>query len=154
MKCDSGRGRIRPSSRSRPDRDEGPEIHRLRLARCGHTGGCALRGEVEGVGERGTGIACAESGARPQRVSIIFRIEVVSYWVWSTKPFLANGEMTIVGTRVPGPQRVDRGRRDVVPAAAVLVVGDDDGGVVPVGAVLDGVDQVGHVLLALQLRLA
>src|SRR5262249_33187513 len=42
------------------------------------------------------------------------------------------------------------GRADVVPEAAVLVVGDDDGGVGPGVAVLDGVDDVGDVLLALQ----
>jgi hypothetical protein len=35
----------------------------------------------------------------------------------------------------------------VVPEAAVLVVGDDDRGVLPVGTVADGVDQVEHVLL-------
>ena len=56
--------------------------------------------------------------------------------------------MMIVGTRVPGAPLVRR-RGDVVPAAAVLVVGDDDGGVLPVGAVLHGLHQVGDVLLAL-----
>src|SRR5215468_9386377 len=39
-------------------------------------------------------------------------------------------------------------RRNVVPAAAVLVVSDKDGCMGPIGAVLDGVDDVGHVLLA------
>src|SRR5262249_48823637 len=43
------------------------------------------------------------SGGRFQRVSMNFKIEVVSYWVWSMKPRLANGEMISVGTRRPGP---------------------------------------------------
>jgi hypothetical protein len=37
--------------------------------------------------------------------------------------------------------------RDVVPETIVLVVGDDDRGVVPVGAVADGVDKRLEVIL-------
>ena len=33
------------------------------------------------------------------------RIDVVSYAVWSTKPFLAKGDTMIAGMRMPGPQR-------------------------------------------------
>ena len=40
----------------------------------------------------------------------------------------------------------------MIPAAAVLVVGDDDGGLVPVLARLEGAHQIGHVLLAVQER--
>src|SRR5262249_52025051 len=40
--------------------------------------------------------------------------------------------------------------RDVVPSAAVLVIGDDNGCVRPLGAVLHGMDDVGHMLLPLQ----
>ena len=45
----------------------------------------------------------AASGGRSQRVSMNLRMETVSYWVWSTYPFLANGEMMIAGMREPGP---------------------------------------------------
>src|SRR5437868_10961801 len=45
------------------------------------------------------------NGARFQRFSMNLKIEVVSYWVWSTNAFLEKGEMIIVGTRLPGPQR-------------------------------------------------
>src|SRR5208337_794476 len=48
------------------------------------------------------------------------------------------------------PAGVGVGRSDMVPAAAVLVVGDDDRGVRPVGAALDGMHDVGDVLLARQ----
>src|SRR5205085_862151 len=46
------------------------------------------------------------SGARSYRRSIVARIDVVSYCVWSTTKFpRRNGETTSVGMRVPGPQR-------------------------------------------------
>src|SRR5262249_46895548 len=48
------------------------------------------------------------------------------------------------------PDAVGVRRADVVPAAAVLIVGDDDGSVGPVGTVLHGVDNVGDMLLASQ----
>ena len=41
-------------------------------------------------------------GARSQRCSIVRRIDVVSYCVWSIHPRRARRETTIVGTRVPG----------------------------------------------------
>src|SRR5450830_856383 len=53
----------------------------------------------------------ASREARPGRVSrpkvrVIRRsTEAVSYWVWSTVPFLARGEITRAGMRVPGPIR-------------------------------------------------
>jgi len=38
----------------------------------------------------------------------------------------------------------------MVPTSAILVIGDDNGGVFPEAAVLDGLDDVGDVLLAAQ----
>src|SRR6266545_5877563 len=43
---------------------------------------------------------------------------------------------------------VARGRGDVIPKPAILVVGDNDRGIGPGRALLDGLDQIGHVLLA------
>ena len=39
------------------------------------------------------------------------------------------------------------GRRDVIPASAILVVGDDNGAIFPGLAVLHGLHQIGDVLL-------
>ena len=60
------------------------------------------------------------SGSKFQRVSIGFRIAVVSNWVWSMKPLRAKGEIKIVGTRSPGLLAVDDRWWYVVPAAATL----------------------------------
>src|SRR6267143_7146514 len=43
-------------------------------------------------------------GARPKVRSIVFRIESVSCWLWSTKPRLAKGPITFAGTRDPSPK--------------------------------------------------
>ena len=32
-------------------------------------------------------------------------VDAVSYCVWSTVPFLANGDTMMAGMRVPGPRR-------------------------------------------------
>src|SRR4029077_11618090 len=45
------------------------------------------------------------SGSRPKRFVMSLMIEVVSYGVLSTKPRLAKGETTSVGTLEPGPHR-------------------------------------------------
>src|SRR6266550_1997128 len=45
------------------------------------------------------------SGVRPQRCSMVAKIDVVSCGVWSTVAFLGrSGEITMAGIRVPGPQ--------------------------------------------------
>jgi hypothetical protein len=85
-------------------------------------------------------LACrsrSSSGGSPQRVAKNLRMESVLYRVWSTNPFFANGEMITAGTRCPGPQRSMTGGGAVIPAPAVLVVGDDDHGGRPYRAVLD-----------------
>lgn len=46
---------------------------------------------------------------RSKRLVMNLIIEVVSYWVWSMYPRCAYGEMIIVGTRAPGPQRSPTG---------------------------------------------
>ena len=43
------------------------------------------------------------TGSRQRRV-IRRRIEVVSYWVWSTNPFFAKGYTMIAGILLPGPK--------------------------------------------------
>jgi hypothetical protein len=47
------------------------------------------------------------------------------------------------------PFLVDDGRRNVIPEAAVLVIGDDDEGVLAVGAVEDVIDQFDGMVLAI-----
>src|SRR5215470_837050 len=46
---------------------------------------------------------CA-SGDRLKRNSINFRIDTVSYCLWSMKPGRANGDTMIAGTRTPVPK--------------------------------------------------
>src|SRR5438105_268079 len=41
----------------------------------------------------------------PHRFEMNCRIDVVSYVVWSTKPFFTCGPINSVGMRVPGPKR-------------------------------------------------
>src|SRR5579884_4347985 len=48
----------------------------------------------------------------------------------------------------PGPPLVDARGRDMIPAAAVLVVGDDDRGRVPIRRAAHGVDQLLDVVLS------
>ena len=48
----------------------------------------------------------------------------------------------------PRSPAVDDRRRHVIPPATVLVVGDDDHGMRPDGAILYGLDQLGYLLLA------
>ena len=72
----------------------------------------------------------------------------VSYGVWSTVPFFA--ERRDDDRRDPGAGAdLVAGRRcDVVPGAAVLVVGDDDDHVVPLRAGLQLRDEVGDLRVA------
>ena len=51
-----------------------------------------------------TAASRVESAAIPKRFSIVARIEVVSYVVWSTPDPASPAEMTSAGMRVPGPQ--------------------------------------------------
>ena len=52
--------------------------------------------------------------------------------------------------RTVPPNAVLGRRRNVIPSATMLIVGHDDEAVVPVLAVLDSLDNVGDMLLALQ----
>ena len=52
--------------------------------------------------------------------------------------------------RHPGarPPSIDHRRRDVIPESAVLVVGNDDGGVLPIRPIPNSVDQLLGMLLS------
>src|SRR5262249_9993619 len=56
--------------------------------------------------DRSLALATRElSGANPKRLWMVLKMDKVSCSVWSAKPILEYGEMTMAGTRLPSPQR-------------------------------------------------
>ena len=98
------------------------------------------------------------SGFSPKLCSMVATIEVVSYAVWSTPTCLRSaGDHQARGSGFRGPTCRRRGgpvparRRDVVPLAAELVIGDDDQGVLACGPLGDRLQQVDEVVAAVGL---
>src|SRR5262249_53138395 len=115
----------------------------------GSWGGGGRAAEVEGVEEIvSAGVAGGEGGEVPAPLDELEDRGGVVLGVVD-EALLGGGGDDDGGDAQAGAPAVDHRRGDVVPGATVLVVGDDDRGVLPVGAVLDGADEVDGVLLAL-----
>jgi hypothetical protein len=108
--------------------------------------------EVEGVRQVvGGGVARAERGQPPAILDELqHRGRVVLGMINVPAPGVGRDDDRRDAR--PRPPLIALRRRDMVPAPAILVVGDDDRDVGPVGAVLDRANQVRDVLLSLDER--
>src|SRR6266545_529175 len=127
-----------------------PRLARRSTACRRHTAAGSSRdlAEIEGVGEpSGRGIA---SPQRRQSPALLDQLEdrgaVVLRMI--DKALLGVGRDDQGRHARARPPAVARGRGDVIPEPAILVIGDDDRGIGPGRALLHRLHQIGHVLLA------